>query len=273
MKKITDEEIISLKKEADSANQESMLKLANILYPRKGSFSDLLEKSYQEGYNDAKTEKYHKYSNTPVWGYVKIGDIIKFGNYYQNTIDKKEPIEWLVLTIEKEKALIISKYALDIKKYHEVDEDTTWDKCTLRKWLNDEFLNSAFTKDEQEQIQVSRVASHAIPIYAYRMKYQGKDINDKIFLLSAKELMKYCDCEENRQCLFTKHLIDKLSRNDGIWKCDNGSWTLRTLGCSYDAHCTMYVDNMGQMGSIIGDWYPLGVRPALWVNLKIYSKL
>lgn len=44
---------------------------------------------------------------------INIGAKIVFGNY-DNT-----PIEWRVLDIEDNKALLISQYALDCKRYNE----------------------------------------------------------------------------------------------------------------------------------------------------------
>ena len=41
---------------------------------------------------------------------------IKFGNYPQGADGKKAPIEWLVLDVSGNEALIISLYGLDCKQ-------------------------------------------------------------------------------------------------------------------------------------------------------------
>ena len=75
---------------------------------------------------------------------MKKGDIIKFGNYPQDINGSKSPIEWLVLDVNENEALLVSRYGLDCKEYHNVFTDITWEDCDLRKWLNNDFIKSAF---------------------------------------------------------------------------------------------------------------------------------
>ena len=51
---------------------------------------------------------------------LAVGSIITFGAYEQdnNTRNGKEPIEWQVLEIKGGRALLISKYGLDAKRYN-----------------------------------------------------------------------------------------------------------------------------------------------------------
>ena len=46
----------------------------------------------------------------------KKGDIIKFGNYPQDSNDCKSPIEWLVLDVKENEALLISRYQWELAK-------------------------------------------------------------------------------------------------------------------------------------------------------------
>ena len=57
---------------------------------------------------------------------MKKGDIIKFGKYPQDNYSFRTPIEWLVLDVKGNGALLISRYGLDRKRYHPVWENTTW---------------------------------------------------------------------------------------------------------------------------------------------------
>ena len=66
---------------------------------------------------------------------MKKGDIIKFGKYPQDRNGSKSPIEWLVLDVKGNEALLISRYGLDCKPYDQKFTDTTWEDCDLRKWL------------------------------------------------------------------------------------------------------------------------------------------
>ena len=79
---------------------------------------------------------------------LSVGDIIKFGNYFINDDKNKEPIEWRVLEVSNNKALLVTKDAIDGKPYNTEWEDITWEQCSLRQWLNNEFINQAFSKKE-----------------------------------------------------------------------------------------------------------------------------
>lgn len=76
----------------------------------------------------------------------QIGDVVKFGVYPQSDAGNKkdEEIEWQVLDVKDGKALLISKRCIDNKPYNEEYEDVTWETCTLRKWLNNDFMDKAF---------------------------------------------------------------------------------------------------------------------------------
>ena len=76
---------------------------------------------------------------------------LKFGHYEQDndTSNGPEEIEWRVLAAEGSRVLVISEYALDVKKYNAGSVGITWENCTLREWLNGEFFQTAFNSGEQ----------------------------------------------------------------------------------------------------------------------------
>ena len=82
----------------------------------------------------------------------KVGDIIKFGRYEQDKWSGPDEIEWQVLTVEDGRALLLSVYGLETKKYNEEYADVTWETCSLRSWLNGTFYNTAFSTEEKGQI-------------------------------------------------------------------------------------------------------------------------
>jgi hypothetical protein len=73
---------------------------------------------------------------------AKVGDYVFFGAYEQdnNAFNGKEDVEWLVLDIKNEKALVISKYVLHCKQYHKSYSNITWENSSIRTWLNSYFL-------------------------------------------------------------------------------------------------------------------------------------
>ena len=194
---------------------------------------------------------------------VKAGSTIKFGFYEQdnNTSNGKEEIEWKVLAVEGNEALIISQYALDCQKYNSTYTDTTWEKCTLRTWLNGTFYNAAFGADHQKMIASSTVTADKNPSYSTS---PGNNTTDKVFLLSITEVNKYFSSDSARQCQGTAYCYAQ-----GAYKASNGNcwWWLRSPGYGSD-----YAAGVDCGGSVTDygthvDHSSEAVRPALWINL------
>ena len=83
-----------------------------------------------------------------------------------------------MLAIEDGKALIISEYGLDAMRYNTDVVDITWEECTLRGWLNDDFYNTAFTEEEQARIALTQLINDDNLAYSTE---GGNDTDDKVF--------------------------------------------------------------------------------------------
>lgn len=94
------------------------------------------------------------------------------------------PIEWLVLARDGNKALLISRYGLDAQKYNTINTGVTWEKCTLRTWLNNAFYNKAFNSAEQTAILITNVDNSKNQCYSGWSTSGGNNTQDKVFLLS-----------------------------------------------------------------------------------------
>lgn len=192
----------------------------------------------------------------------KVGDYVFFGTYEQDndTSNGNENIEWLVLEVKDGKALVISKYALDCKPYNTEWDDVTWEKCSLRQWLNNDFLNSAFSEDEQKLIPTVTVTADENPDYDTD---PGNDTKDKVFLLSITEVNKYFNSDSVRQCKSTNYA----EATGAYTKARNCLWWLRSPGFRQRSAAGVNV-----VGDVLedGDTVDLvicAVRPALWINL------
>lgn len=119
---------------------------------------------------------------------VDLMDTITFGEYNQSGLYEKEAIEWIVLDKQDNKYLLLSKYILSSRDYHDTDEDVTWETCALRKWLNTTFLNTAFNKNEQNKIITTDVKNNNNLDCGTK---GGSNTSDKVFLLSVEEIRKY----------------------------------------------------------------------------------
>ena len=67
-------------------------------------------------------------------------DLVYLGTY------KGKPIAWRALAQEDGRTLLICDQIITSRPYHSVVVDAiTWEECTLRSWLNGEFLEDCFT--------------------------------------------------------------------------------------------------------------------------------
>lgn len=201
----------------------------------------------------------------------KIGDYIKFGRYEQDndTSNGKEEIEWLVLEKNDNKVLVISKYTLDCQQYNTSDTDVTWETCTLRKWLNNEFLNSAFSAEEKAMIPTVAVSADKDPDYGLFHNYStdpGNATQDQVFLLSTTEAYKYFSSDSARWCEPTVYAV----ANGAYVDSDTGEcwWWLRSPGYSQDTAAAVANDGFYGDGICV-NIDDTAVRPALWINLDV----
>ena len=200
---------------------------------------------------------------------AKVGDIVYFGTYEQdnNTSNGKENIEWLVLAKEKNRVLVISDKALDYQKYNSSYTSVTWETCTLRKWLNNDFINAAFSAEERAKIPTVTVSADKNPECDTD---PGNATKDKVFLLSIVEAEKYFTSYEARTCVPTEYAI-----SNGAYTSDSYTiggnvtcwWWLRSPG--FNQNSAADVDYFGVVykygnGVSNGDY---AVRPALWISI------
>lgn len=187
---------------------------------------------------------------------------IAFGRYPQASNNESALIEWLVLKNDGSKALLISKYALDCQRYNTSGRDVTWETCTLRRWLNGSFINSAFSAEEQKQILHTTVTADRNPS---SNTDPGNNTTDKVFLLSRAECSQYlvlCDaisCEGTAYCF-----AQGAAQQDVYGGC---RWWLRSPA-DYSG-CVICVNDNGTYASAGCSTFSDGitVRPALWINL------
>ncbi|MBR3552596.1 MAG: protein kinase [Clostridia bacterium] len=199
---------------------------------------------------------------------VSVGDYITFGTYEQdnNTSNGKEAIEWLVLKKEGNKALVISKYALDCQEYNTEYTDVTWSTCTLRTWLNDDFYNDAFRSEEQSRIQMTTVTADKNPMYGTD---PGDNTQDRVFLLSIDEANTYFKSDEARKCAPTAYAEGQGAWTNSDYTTTGGEatcWWLRSPGYYSGSACCVNSYGYAYERYSVTCTYG-GVRPALWINL------
>ncbi len=113
----------------------------------------------------------------------KIKEEISFG-YYNNS-----PIDWIVLSVQNDRALLLSKDRIASRRYDD-SKNIDWETSEIRQWLNDTFYAEAFTRSEQDYIIRTRVRVSAD-------SNSTKTVNDYVFLLSKEEVLLYLPTVED----------------------------------------------------------------------------
>lgn len=205
-----------------------------------------------------------------------VGNYVTFGTYPQTALGNDQtPIEWLVLARDGRQALLISRYGLDAKPYNTKLSSTTWGKCTLRTWLNDTFLNKAFSSTEQTAILTTDVDNSRQQCYSGWNPSRENDTKDKVFLLSYAEANKYFGIQyvgtnvasQKARVAPTAYIEGKIYTYNESKTIDGqnaGTWWLRSPGKkSLDASVTTA---SGMFNSSDVNLVEI-VRPALWVSI------
>ena len=218
----------------------------------KLDFSDSesqLEKCYVGKYGETMANHIVQIKN------AQVGDIVVLGTYEQdnNTSNGKEEIEWLVLSKEDDRILVITKYAIGYMSYNGADGKTTWGRSAVRKYLNGTFLDSTFNKNELTLIQEKEL-----------FNYPDSNTTDRVFLLNSAEATTYFHSDSERQCQATAHVKDFWpSGNDHN---ANAEWLLRNS----DHETTVWVN--GNIHTSSNSEYEFRIyhelRPAMWISLE-----
>jgi len=175
----------------------------------------------------------------------------------------KEPLEWIVLKTEGDRAMLITRYLIDARAYHKAFVKMTWSECTLRQWLNDTFLKEAFSQEEQARIEEVLVVNDDNPHYSTR---GGEDTMDRVFLLSEAEVLEFFPQQEQRTCQATEYAKAQgayVDENNG-----NSWWWLRSPGVRPVDACGVRADGrISGYGSRDVNRPSGTIRPVIWVTM------
>lgn len=183
---------------------------------------------------------------------LKVGDSLRFGKYYtaiRNYYFKDpKPLDWKVLDIKDDLALIITKDSIISVPYAETGErETNWNYSYLKKQLD-------FMWDDEESFSsIERSMMSRGP--------KGSQFNGLMFVLSSEEVKKYMPSPESRKC--NPKYIALYHREYAVPDC---AWVLRSN--EIDSRVS-YVNTQGQIvekGASVSS--NCDVRPCLWIKIK-----
>lgn len=216
-------------------------------------------KATEYGLSNPKVEQ----DDTVTW------DCIYFGNYWQNDTngdgkadqsDEKEPIKWRVLSVNGDDAFLLADKGLDGQAYNSINKDVVWANSTLRKWLNDEFYNTAFTNSEQSSI-----------IKTDWLNEDRKSVTDKVSVLSLTEA---CNAKYGFNSNSNAETETRKAQNTEYAKTNNGvnayegTWWLRSYN-DWLVHY-YYIEEIGSVYSPSTFFIDeaKSVRPCIHLNLS-----
>ena len=190
---------------------------------------------------------------------AKIGDIVTFGEYeidnedgiYYTENKPTAPIEWGVVDKNDKAVLLISKNAIDDRKFCEQEDpektnSCTWINSSIRSWLNNDFYNNSFSHQEKVYILQTKLDNNSYSIQAD----DAKSTYDYVFLLNVPEAEKYW----GSTCtgLFEKNSPGKWLRSSG---------TEQYAPANIDSRNN--IDYNGSFNS-----YSMDIYPCMWVKIS-----
>lgn len=202
-----------------SANKNTPLNLKNFVIERKSVLLKLQERpeltdvigQLMEFEEFEEREDYVITVDGVKYAPFQKGSFITFGKYPQGADGEIAPIEWQVLAVSANEALLISRYGLE--SFSDSDDSNSpdlipikWETSKLRRWLNGDFLKEAFSEDE-----VQRIREIEIPNFGSREK---KCTNDRVFCLSLEEANHFLDLAKENHCQLTDYARRQGGRND-----------------------------------------------------------
>ena len=178
------------------------------------------------GGNSSSTSNTYQYGN----GYT-TGNIYWF---------KYEPISWTILNENNGTALILCDMIIDSQQfdYENGSYYNDYAESTIRKWLNETFLNTAFDELQKEIILTTKVDNSVASTGYTSNPYACEDTEDKVFLLSYKELTTYLTTGASRMKKTTDYAQSQGAYTYTGDDCaGNGCWWLRSpsYSSSYNA--------------------------------------
>ena len=198
------------------------------------------------------------------------GDIITLGSFEQDDdiSDGSEEIEWEVLEKEGDRLLVISRYALYSLPFNEKNEEVAWESSSIRKWLNGEFYDSAFSDDEKKLILLSTLEPAVNKVY--KNVSAGDETEDHIFLLGASEAEKYFTSRDELMCLPTAYAV-----SSGAWTTEEYTdasgertcfWWLRSPGNNEKQAAYVHMEGTINLNGTMVSYGNRTARPALWIG-------
>lgn len=226
-------------------------------------------------YNGDEYAKLQAYAHDSGYTFAN-GSTIVTGN---TEFFKVEPILWRVISIDDSgNYTLLTDQAIDAKAY-DYNGCNNYENSTIRGWINDNFFNSAFVKDEKDAIITTEVDNSAGTTDSNSNAWVCSNTNDNVFLLSYKDYFnadlgfdsdvsryaKASDFALANNCSMRFGTFNETERNCKYY------WTRSPVTGPIETVASA-VFGSGSMHELIVTYGYIGVRPAINVNLSGFNK-
>ncbi len=211
---------------------------------------------------------------------------------------KVEPLKWRILTKDNGKAFLFCESIIDVQSYlatytYNSDDGeyyntndgvpsgtyaNNYEYSDIKAWLNEDFLNKAFTAAQQALIQTTlvdnsaRSTSPSSTLWNNGVNdYACADTSDKIFLLSEQEITNsdYGFSTSTGSDSVRAHKPSDYAAANNLCMYSNGNGYFWLRSPSYrSSYGSRYVGNVGHSDFSLNVYNTyLGVVPALWLDM------
>ena len=225
-----------------------------------------------------------------------VGVSVTFGSYYNDNSETKSGIEWTVVEKKNGSVYLMTSDIIDCVPYDidsgRAEKGSVWKDSYIRRWLNEDFYDTAFTDEEKAIINETDIT-----VKYYPKGIESKETEkstDRVFLLSDKQAKKLA--VEQLAAPITKYASEKYdsvssNMDNGAWNITNvsgsstdigkGTWWIMSPGSYYYGSC---VDRDGVIHSVecfklryyecIDNYAAcVGVRPVISMKYEDYINL
>lgn len=224
-----------------------------------------MQMTNEERYNWAKDICKHTFANERIMeareAFAALGDYedsrkclekcdqylaFRCGNKVTYGTKDGEPIRWTVMAEAGRNRLLFADYPVAYMPYHVDRDHTNWVACSLRRWLNKDFMEQCFSMHERMNILLTRVDNDQDKRWSVE---NGPATRDKAYVFTKAELEDYLPTPEARTC------------GEWYWLRGHGSNLLSPMAVYEDGTIYDYGINKNSEN--------VGVRPCIWVRCSV----
>lgn len=220
----------------DAGKLEALYRQAKNRYDHRANEKDVMEAQ-------SIFRELEDYADAPAW-VQKCEMLLRFA--VGKTVEFGAGLQWQVVDERGRMRLLFAQREVAHRPYNDSLSDTSWSSCTLRKWLNQDFLQRAFSPQERGMIISGIVHNRRSPRF---FTNAGPNTMDKIYIPDMEEIERYFPLEKERA--------------------SDGWWWLRTPGCNLLSAVGVYKDGSIYDIGIHINYAECGVRPMFWVLLRV----